>query len=156
VGSCNFKLQYINSIFSHALFTATHPVAEEFFQKAKLLNQYLGLYWHNILTFSAGNTIISSAEATTHVINKSPAHSVLFDESLNERLQNKQFDEYVCYWSNECCHMESCYLTSLFIGYGKTADLLNHYDEATKDLDPSSIWHIGMDGPNVNLAFEKR
>jgi hypothetical protein len=24
VGSCNFKLQYINSIFSHALFTATH------------------------------------------------------------------------------------------------------------------------------------
>ena len=24
VGSCNFKLQYINSIFSHVLFTATH------------------------------------------------------------------------------------------------------------------------------------
>ena len=68
VGSCNFKLQYINSIFSHALFTATHPVAEEFFQKAKLLNQYLGLYWHNILTFSVGNTIISSAEGTTNSI----------------------------------------------------------------------------------------
>ncbi|CAB4017253.1 Hypothetical predicted protein [Paramuricea clavata] len=41
-------------------------------------------------------------------------------------------------------------------GHDKRADLLNHYDEATKDLDPSMAWHIGMDGPNVNLAFEKK
>lgn len=48
-------------------------------------------------------------------INKSPAHSVLFDEALNEQLQNKQFDVYVRYWSNESCQVESRYLTSLFI-----------------------------------------
>ena len=25
---------------------------------------------------------------------------------------------------------------SLFIGYGRTDDILNHFEEATKDLDP--------------------
>ena len=88
-------------------------------------------------------------------INKSPAHTVLFDEALNDVLQKKQFDVYVRYWSDESCQVESCYLTSVFIGHGKTADLLNHYNEATKDLDPVKTWQIGMDGPNVNLAFER-
>ena len=59
------------------------------------------------------------------------------------------------YWSDETCRVESRYLTSLFIGHGRKEDLMNYYEEATKDLDPAKSWHIGMDGPNVNLAFEK-
>jgi hypothetical protein len=88
-------------------------------------------------------------------INKSTAHSVLFNESLNEHLQSKQFDVYVRYWSDESCKVDSRYLTSLFIGHGRAADLLNHYEDATKDLEPNKTWHVGMDGPNVNLAFER-
>ena len=88
-------------------------------------------------------------------INKSAAHSVLFDEALNEHLQNKQCDVYVRYWSDESCKVDSRYLTSLFIGYGKAADLLNHYEDATKDLEQHKTWQVGMDGPNVNLVFER-
>lgn len=64
-------------------------------------------------------------------------------------------DLHVRFWSNKDDRVESRYLTSLFIGHGKTVDLLEHYEKATQDLDQSKIWHIGMDGPNVNLAFER-
>ena len=57
------------------------------------------------------------------------------------------------YWSSENGRVESRYLTSLFIGHGRTDDILNHFEEATEDLDPVKAWNIGMDGPNVNLAF---
>ena len=41
------------------------------------------------------------------------------------------------------------------MGHGKAENLLHHYEEATKEFDASKTWHIGMDGPNVNLAFER-
>ena len=88
-------------------------------------------------------------------IKESPAHSVLFDEALYDQLQGKQFDVFVRYLGNESCQVDSRYLTSLFIGHGITVDLLNHYEEATKDLDPYKTWHVGMDGPHENLAFER-
>ena len=88
-------------------------------------------------------------------VKQSPAHALLFNESLNEEIQNKQLDVHVRYWSSENCRMESRYLTSLFIGHSRTHDILNHYEEATKDLDPAKTWNIGMDGPNINLAFER-
>ena len=88
-------------------------------------------------------------------VKQSPAHALLFDESLNEEMQSKQLDVHVRYWSSENGRVESRYLTSLFIGHGRTDDILKHFEEATKDLDPAKTWNIGMDGPNVNLAFER-
>jgi len=88
-------------------------------------------------------------------VKQSPAHALLFDESLNEEMQSKQLNVHVRYWSSENDRVESRYLTSLFIGHSRTGDILNHFDEATKDLDPVKTWNIGMDGPNVNLAFER-
>ncbi|CAH3153287.1 unnamed protein product [Porites lobata] len=32
-------------------------------------------------------------------------------------------------------------------GHGRTHDIVNHYEEATKDLNPAKTWNIGMDGP---------
>ena len=32
---------------------------------------------------------------------------------------------------------------------------ISNYEEATKDLDPAKTWNIGMDDPNVTLAFER-
>ena len=79
---------------------------------------------------------------------------MLFDESLNEGMQSSQLDVHVRYWSNENCRVESRYLTYMLIGHGRTDDILNHYEEAKKDLDPAKTLNNGMDGPNVNLAFE--
>ena len=86
---------------------------------------------------------------------QSPSHPPLFDESLNEEIQSKQLDVHVHFRSSENCRVESQYFTSLFIGHGRTHDIVNHYGEVTKDLDPAKTWNIGMDGPNVNLAFER-
>ena len=82
-------------------------------------------------------------------------YALLFDESLNEEMQSKQLDVHVRYWSSENGRVESRYLTSMFIGHGRTDDILKHFEEAMKDLDPAKTWNIGMDGPNVNLAFER-
>lgn len=88
-------------------------------------------------------------------VRQSPAHALLFDESLNEEIQSKQLDVHECYWSSENVRVESHYLKLLFIGHGTIDDILKHFEKAIKDLDPVKTWNIGMDGPNVNLAFER-
>ena len=72
---------------------------------------------------------------------QSPTHALLFDESLTEEVQSKQLDVHVRFWSSENCRVESSYLTSLFIGHGRTHDLLNHYEETTNNLDPADMEH---------------
>lgn len=86
----------------------------------------------------------------------SPAHSILFDESLNQQLQSKQLDVHVRYWSEDSSCVESRYYNSVFIGHGTANDLIEHYTAVTKDLDAKKTWQIGMDGPNVNIAFHRK
>ena len=147
----------LKSVYSH--FSAHSNIGmNDLFQRMFTDSQIAQTYslseskFRYVTTFGLGPYL---SKKLIYDVNKSPAHTVLFDEALNEQLQKKQFDVYVRYWSNESCQVKSAYLTSVFIGHGKTADLLNHYNEATKDLDPTKTWHIGMDGPNVNLAFER-
>ena len=88
-------------------------------------------------------------------VEQSLVHALLFDKSLTEEVQSKQLDVHVQFWSSENCRVESKYPTSLFIGQGRAHDILNHYEETTNDLNPEKTWNIDMDGPNVNLAFER-
>ena len=46
---------------------------------------------------------------------------------------------------------------SCFIGHCTTDDLLKHVQDLLKslNLEESFLLHVGMDGPNVNLKFEK-
>lgn len=71
----------------------------------------------------------------TDEVKASPAHCILFDESLNDELQKKQLDVQIRYWSDESCKVESRYYNSLFIGHSRANDILLHYTEATKDLE---------------------
>ena len=68
-------------------------------------------------------------------VKASVAHCILFDESLNNELQNKQLDVHVRFWSENTLRVESRYFNSLFIGHGRANDILDHYSEATRDLD---------------------
>ena len=56
-------------------------------------------------------------------VQKSPAHTFLFDESLNAEFQSKQMDVHVRYWCNETDRVQSRHLTSLFMGHGKVENL---------------------------------
>lgn len=96
------------------------------------------------------------AKQLLYEVKKSPAHTIMFDESLNTQLQSKQLDAHVRYWSEERSCVESRYFTSIFMGHGTANDLIEHYGEVTKDLDPKKTWQIGMDGPNVNIAFHRK
>ena len=40
-------------------------------------------------------------------VEQSPAHALLFDESLTEEVQSKQLDVHVQFWSSENCRVES-------------------------------------------------
>ena len=45
----------------------------------------------------------------------------------------------------------SRYYGSSFLAHATHKDLLKHFGEITKDLSPSKLYHISMDGPNVNV-----
>ena len=79
-----------------------------------------------------------------------------FDETTTKQVK-KQYDGYLCYWSNSSEQVENRYLGSLFVGHCTAADLVDHYLEFKQrwHLENHLLLHIGMDGPSVNQLFEK-
>ena len=49
--------------------------------------------------------------------------------------------------------VKSQYYGSSFLGHAIHKNLLKHFGEITKDFSPSKLYHISMDGLNVNLKF---
>ena len=45
------------------------------------------------------------------------------------------------------------YLGSTFFGHATAVDLVKQFEDLTKDLDPTKLYQISMDGPRVNLKF---
>jgi len=148
----------LNCVKSH--FSAASNIGmNELFKKMFSDSEIVSLYsmsetkYRYLTTFGIGPHF---SKMLTDQVKAAPAHCILFDESLNDELQKKQLDVHIRYWSEESCKIESRYYTSLFIGHGKANDILQHYDEATKDLDAKKTWQVGMDGPNVNISFHNK
>lgn len=95
-------------------------------------------------------------EKLVYDVNSTP-FTFKFDETTNRQVQ-KQYDGYLQYWSKERNEVSNAYCESLFIGHCTADDLLQHYEEFTQklDLDSSFLLHLGMDGPNVNLSFQRK
>ena len=68
---------------------------------------------------------------------RSPAHSIMFDESLNTQLQSKQLDVHIRYWSEDHSRVECRYYNSIFIGHSTANDLMEHYAEHGQKCRPS-------------------
>ena len=49
------------------------------------------------------------------------------------------------------------FCSSLFVGHCRSDQLVEHYDKFARDMgwDSSYLLHLGMDGPNVKLKFQK-
>ena len=88
---------------------------------------------------------------------KETPYSFLFDETTNSQVK-KQYDAYIVYFSKRSNRITHSYCGSLFIGHCNADDLVDHYFEFVKQLqlDSNFLLHLGMDGPNVNLSFEKK
>ena len=79
-----------------------------------------------------------------------------FDETTSSQVK-KQYDGYVTYFSLSKKGIRTPYCGALFVGRCTAEDLVTHFYEFMKKvgLDPTYMLSLGMDGPNVNLLFQK-
>lgn len=78
-----------------------------------------------------------------------------FDETTTVQIK-KQFDGYVQYFSNKFHKIVNQYCGSLFLGHCTASQQKDHFFEFQNKMEWNNnyLLHIGMDGPNVNLAFQ--
>ena len=85
-----------------------------------------------------------------------PPSSFRFDESTTSQIK-KQHDAYTTYQSNHLSRIMTKYLRTLFVGKCTAEDLLHHLHEMIEKLklNVEAILTLGMDGPSVNLLFQR-
>ncbi|GFO10721.1 peptidase m20 domain-containing protein 2 [Plakobranchus ocellatus] len=76
--------------------------------------------------------------------------SLMFDESLNKSLTQKQLDIHVRFWCGDV--VESRYFDSKMLGHSTSDDLLEALNTCRESIDFRHLVHLSMDGPNVNWA----
>ena len=77
-----------------------------------------------------------------------------FDKSTTSQTK-KQCDGYVKFFSLESGEVVIAYCGTLFVGRCSAPDMVNHLKTfvAKQNLDFKLLLNLGMDGPNVNVAF---
>ena len=70
-------------------------------------------------------------------------------------MQTCEMDLHLCYWDVNENLVRSRYYGSSFLGHATHADLLNHFQDITKELLLTNLFQIFMGGPNGNLKFFK-
>lgn len=80
-----------------------------------------------------------------------------FDETTTTQVK-KQYDGYVQFWDTSINEVVNVYCGSLFVGHCGADALVKHFLHFMRELklDPRLLLGIGMDGPNVNLSFERK
>jgi hypothetical protein len=81
------------------------------------------------------------------------SYVLLFDETLNKHLQEKQMDIYIRIWEKDC--ISTKYLDSKFMGHATSDIMLEELTTTVTSLGYSKLLQLSMDGPNVNLKLEK-
>lgn len=76
-----------------------------------------------------------------------------FDESHNDVIHKGEMVLMVRYWCHAERQVKVRYLDSVFIGHAGENDLLVNFNKLSSRLDRGKVYHISMDGPNVNHAF---
>ena len=72
-----------------------------------------------------------------------------FDESLNEVTEPSEMGRYVRFWNADSNQVQSRYFGSIFLGHTRHLDLLTHFRDLTKDLNPSKLYRISMDQTRI-------
>ena len=70
-----------------------------------------------------------------------PCYSVSFDECMNKISQNEQMDFIVGYWDSDTGQDSVRCIGSEFLGLATAADLLTHFKDGIKELDPKRLLH---------------
>ena len=80
-----------------------------------------------------------------------------FIKKRSHQQVKKQYDGYVQFWCDKSQCIKIAYCGTLMVDHCPAEKLVEHFFEFIKkaNLDLKYILHIGMDGPSVNLKFEK-
>ena len=93
------------------------------------------------------------AEEMTSLIKKCGLYVILFDESMNKVVQGSQMDFMFVYAFVSIKKIVTHYRTSVFLGRDRAEELLNAFQEGTKDLDDAKLLQVFMNGPNITLKL---
>ena len=72
---------------------------------------------------------------------------------MNKISQNEQMDFFVRYWDSDAGQISVRYLGSEFLGHATAVDLLTHFKDGIRQLDPKRLLQVSMHGPSVNWKF---
>jgi hypothetical protein len=75
---------------------------------------------------------------------------IMFDESHNSVLQQKQLDIHVRYWDPSKNCVISRYYTSNFLGHGRAEAVLPKLMTVVLEFGINKLLQVSMDGPAVN------
>ena len=86
-------------------------------------------------------------------IRDAPCYSVSLDECMNKTTQNEQMDTETVTLVRSTGQVSVRYLGSEFLGHATAADLLTHFKDGIRQLDPKRLLQVSMDGLGVNWKF---
>lgn len=73
---------------------------------------------------------------------------LLFDETLNSDMQEKQMDIYVRIWDGDI--VKTFFYDAVFLGHATAQDVLDKLNPVALELGHMRLLQLSMDGPNVN------
>ena len=88
-------------------------------------------------------------------INCAPYFVAMFDESLNNVMQENQMDLLIRYWDESTNKVRVQFWDSQYLGHSTHLDLVTKFDSSLGSLSAEKILQISMDGPSVNVKFLK-
>ena len=78
---------------------------------------------------------------------------VIFDKSLNKKMQMCEMDIYIRYWNSCNKQVKVCYWGSESLGHAASKDVVTSFNKSIESLNQSCILQMAMDVPNVNWKF---
>ena len=77
---------------------------------------------------------------------------ILYDETLNQHLQEKQLDMHIRFWDHD--KVLTRYISSEFLGKSRAVDITKCFESLERIQSLENMVQISMDGPNVNLKAQ--
>ena len=77
----------------------------------------------------------------------------MFDESLNEIVQQSEMDVFVRFWDIDRHKVSSWFYDSQFLGHTTHHDVMSSLEDSIKKIDATRIIQVSMDGRKTNLKF---
>ena len=95
-------------------------------------------------------------EVVRNEIINAPVFSILFDESMNQILQNEQLDIHIRFWDNSKCMAVTRYFDSRFLRRPNAENIVTELQKSIQKLIAENTTQLSMDRPATNWSvFEK-